>query len=82
MKYALITGAARGIGRAIAIKLAREGYFILINYRSNDTEAQATLQAVREAGSDGYLLRCDVADREAFATGIAAWQQAHPDAYI
>ena len=58
MKYALITGAARGIGRAIAIKLAREGYFILINYRSNDTEAQATLQAVREAGSDGYLLRC------------------------
>lgn len=64
MKYALITGAARGIGRAIAIRLAHDGYFVIINYRSNDTEAQATLQAVRDTGSDGYLLRCDVSDRE------------------
>lgn len=64
MKYALITGAARGIGRAIAIRLAHDGYFVIINYRSNDTEAQATLQAVRDAGSDGYLMRCDVSDRE------------------
>lgn len=82
MKYALITGAARGIGRAIAIRLAHDGYFVIINYRSNDTEAQATLQAVRDADSDGYLMRCDVSDREAFAASIAAWQQAHPDEYI
>ena len=43
MKYALVTGGSRGIGRAICLKLAEMGYHILINYQSNDTEAEATL---------------------------------------
>lgn len=82
MKYALVTGASRGIGRAIAVKLANDGYDIIINYRSNDTEAQATLDAVRETGREGYLMRCDVTDRSALASALEAWQQTHPDRYI
>jgi 3-oxoacyl-[acyl-carrier protein] reductase len=39
MKYALVTGGSRGIGRSIAIKLAEQGYNILINYKSNEAEA-------------------------------------------
>ena len=42
MKYALVTGGSRGIGRAVCLKLAEMGYHILINYQSNDTEAEAT----------------------------------------
>ena len=53
MKYALVTGGGRGIGRAVCLKLAEMGYHILINYRSNDTEAENTLQQVREKGSTG-----------------------------
>ena len=48
MKYALITGGSRGIGRSVSIKLAAMGYTVLINYQSNDKEAANTLQSVRE----------------------------------
>jgi len=48
-KYALVTGGSRGIGREICLKLARSGYYVLINYRSNADEAQRTLEGVRAA---------------------------------
>ena len=51
MKYALVTGGSRGIGRAVCLKLAEMGYHILINYQNNDTEAEATLQQIREQAS-------------------------------
>ena len=57
MKYALVTGGSRGIGQAVCLKLAEMGYHILINYQSNDTEAEATLQQIREQGSDGELMK-------------------------
>ena len=47
MKYALVTGGSRGIGRAVSCKLAEMGYFVLVNYQSNDAEAEKTLQLVR-----------------------------------
>lgn len=62
MKYALVTGGSRGIGRAVSVRLAEMGYALLINYQSNDTEAEHTLQLVREKGSDGELLKFDVTD--------------------
>lgn len=82
MRYALVTGGSRGIGRAICEKLAGEGFRLLINYRSDDAAAEETLQRVREAGSDGELLKFDVADARATRTALAAWSDAHPDAYI
>lgn len=80
--YALVTGGSRGIGRAVALKLARMGYKIIINYRSNDAEAEQTLALIREAGSDGELLKFDVSDREAAQQAIENWQAQHPEDYI
>ena len=63
MKYALVTGGSRGIGRAVCIKLAQMGYQILINYASRTDEAEKTLELVRQAGQDGELLKFDVSER-------------------
>lgn len=82
MKVALITGGSRGIGRAICIKLASEGYHILINYVSNDEAANQTLQAVIEAGSTGELMKFDVSDYDQTEAAIKAWQEANPTEYI
>ncbi|WP_336528152.1 3-oxoacyl-ACP reductase FabG [Bacteroides acidifaciens] len=82
MKYALVTGGSRGIGRAVSCKLAEMGYFILINYQSNDAEAEKTLQSVREKGSDGELMKFDVTDSEAIAIALGNWSSLHPDEYI
>lgn len=82
MKYALVTGGSRGIGRAVSVALAEKGYTIIINYRSNQVEAEETLRLVREAGSDGEFLPFNVADREATAAALEGWQQEHPGEYI
>lgn len=80
MKYALVTGGSRGIGRAVSIKLAQLGYYVLINYVSNTAAAEETLAAIREAGSDGEMLRFDVANADEVKTVLEAWQSAHIDA--
>ncbi len=64
-KIALITGAGRGIGRAIAIELAKSGYHVIINYRSNHTEAQKTLDSIVAQGQAAELCMFDVADHSA-----------------
>lgn len=82
MKYALVTGGSRGIGRAICIKLAQMGYHILINYANRTDEAETTLQLIRQGGQNGELLKFDVSDGKQARTAIEAWQDAHPDEYI
>lgn len=82
MKYALVTGGSRGIGRAVCIKLARMGYHVLINYASRAEEAQKTLELVREAGQDGEILPFDVCRHEQVCNAIDEWEKAHPDEYI
>ena len=82
MKYALVTGGPRGIGRAICIKLAGMGYFVLINYLSNEEEANNTLNMVREAGGNGLLMKFDVADRNLVESVLGRWQEEHQDQYI
>lgn len=62
---AVVTGASRGLGRAIAEDLAHEGAFVFVGYRRREREASETLGAVREAGSEGALLPFDVRDRAA-----------------
>ncbi len=81
-KYALVTGAARGIGKAIAIKLALDGYHVLINYKSNDTEAEKTKATIVEQGGDATLLKFDVSNRSEVSTVLVAWIEQHPDDVI
>lgn len=61
-KVAFITGASRGIGQAIAVAMAKEGAKIVINYSGNEALANDTLAMVREAGSDGIVVRGDVSN--------------------
>lgn len=61
-KVAIITGASRGIGRATAVELSGAGYFVIINYNSNEAAAAETLKQVRDAAGDGEIIRFDVAD--------------------
>jgi 3-oxoacyl-[acyl-carrier protein] reductase len=61
-KTAIITGASRGIGRATAVELAKAGYFVIINFKSNETAAQETLNLVQAAGGEGEIAQFDVAD--------------------
>ena len=74
MRYALVTGGSRGIGRAICCKLAEMGFYVLINYNSSPDEAATTLNLVKEKGSDGELLKFDVSRQEEVETGINEWQ--------
>lgn len=78
-KYALVTGGSRGIGRAICIKLAQEGYQVIINYASNEVEAQNTLEMT---GNKGEILRFDVSNAEQTRSALSDWQSRHPDDYI
>ncbi|MCC8132602.1 MAG: 3-oxoacyl-ACP reductase FabG [Tannerellaceae bacterium] len=82
MKYALVTGGSRGIGRAVSIKLARMGYQVLINYVNNTTEAEKTLQQVQRTGQDGELLKFDVSNGQQTRQALETWQNTHPGEYI
>ena len=64
-KVALITGGARGIGRAVALDLARRGWSIAICYRTSVKEASEVIDAVKAQGVDGSALQCDVSDPKA-----------------
>ena len=82
MKCALVTGGSRGIGKAICLKMAAMGYYVLVNYRSNEAEANDTLAKIKEGGGDGEIMAFDVADKEQVQTTLAKWVAANPDKYI
>ena len=60
-KVAIVTGGSRGIGRAIALELARVGYYVVFTYKANDQAAEETLTLIRQAGGEGEALKFDVA---------------------
>lgn len=64
-RIALVTGSRRGIGRAIALTLAREGYHIVVNDHEIDVHAEETAAGVREAGGEALLVEADVSKTEA-----------------
>jgi glucose 1-dehydrogenase len=70
-KNALVTGASRGIGRAVAIELARQGANVGINFRSHPEEAEEVAKEVRAAGGKALLLKADVADIKAVDEMVA-----------
>ena len=82
MKFALVTGGSRGIGRAVCIKMAEMGYHVLINYKSNEEEAKNTLALVREKGTDGEIIQFDVADKEEIKNKLGGWMEANEDKVI
>ena len=82
MSYALITGASRGIGRAIAERLAKDGYTVIINYKSNQQAAISCQQAIEAAGGKAELLPFDVADGQAIEAALTAWDAAHEGEHI
>lgn len=82
MMYALVTGGSRGIGRAVAVRLAGEGIPVIVNYTSNQAKAEETAAMIASAGGTAELLRFDVSDTEAVDAALDGWEAAHPDDYI
>ncbi len=82
MKFALVTGGSRGIGRAVCLQLADMGYNILVNYRSNATEAAETARLVSEKGVTAETIQFDVANREEVNRVLNAWMEANTDKVI
>src|SRR5690242_3385430 len=72
-KHVLVTGASRGLGRAIAIAFAREGARVGIGYRSHADDAQETVAAVAAAGGTGVLLSFDVRDYAAVDAAVTSF---------
>ena len=64
-QIALVTGASRGIGRAVALALAEAGAEVVVNYSSSPDAADAVVSAIKEAGGQAYALQANVADEEA-----------------
>jgi 3-oxoacyl-[acyl-carrier protein] reductase len=69
-RTALVTGASRGIGRAIAVKLAREGAFTYVNFVRNEKAARETLTIIEEISGKGALLQFDVKNADAVKKAI------------
>lgn len=82
MKYALITGASRGIGRAISIEISKMGYPILINYTANEVAAKETKNLIEAEGGKAELLKFNVANKTEVDEIITKWQLEHPEDYI
>jgi 3-oxoacyl-[acyl-carrier protein] reductase len=79
MRYALVTGGSRGIGRAICIKLSEMGYPVIINYASNTESALETKQLIEEKGGVAELLPFDVSSVETVDQVLNDWIDKHPE---
>jgi NAD(P)-dependent dehydrogenase (short-subunit alcohol dehydrogenase family) len=74
-KKALITGSSRGIGKAIALRLAQEGVTVGIHYRENKAEAEKVLEAIESQGGKGYIFQADLQETtQAIRLGEDAWK--------
>ena len=82
MKYALVTGGSRGLGRAVCLQLAAEGVPVIINYQSNRSAAEEVLAQITERGGKAELLQFDVADINSVDSALVDWESKHPDDYI
>ncbi|MBC5659082.1 3-oxoacyl-[acyl-carrier-protein] reductase [Anaerosacchariphilus sp. NSJ-68] len=76
-KIALVTGASRGIGRAIATELAAKGAQVIVNYNGSEAAAAETVNAIRAAGGKAEAWQCNVADYEACGQLISGVLETH-----
>ena len=82
MRYALVTGGSRGLGRAVCIKLAGQGITVIINYQSNAAAAEEVKATIEAEGGTAELLPFNVSDKEQVDKAIEEWEAAHPEDYI
>jgi len=82
MKYALVTGGSRGIGRAVCIEMARLGYPVIINYLSNEIAALESKAEVEKLGFNAEILKFDVSKVEEVDNALMKWQEEHSEDYI
>ena len=81
-KNALVTGGSRGIGRAICLKLAEMDYHIIINYVSNESEANNTLSLILEKGGTGELLKFNISKVDEIELQLGKWAENNLDKHI
>ncbi|MBQ9356102.1 MAG: 3-oxoacyl-ACP reductase FabG [Prevotella sp.] len=82
MKYALVTGASRGIGRAVSLRLAAMGMPVVVCYQAGEAAALETKRLIEKGGGVAELLRFDVKSCEQVDAAIDSWEQAHPSDYV
>lgn len=82
MKYALITGGSRGLGRAICVKLAQMGIPVLINYQSNKQAAEEVCNEICALGGNATIIKFDVSNKEEVLSALETWENEHPEDYI
>ena len=82
MKYALVTGGSRGIGRAICVKLSEMGYPVLVNYQSNQEAAEETKRQIEANGGVAELFPFNVSSAEDVDKALNDWMETHPEDYI
>jgi NAD(P)-dependent dehydrogenase (short-subunit alcohol dehydrogenase family) len=72
-KVALVTGGSRGIGRATAYELARQGYFVVVHFRADRESAEQTLSGIKALGADSFAISADLSVPEGVAQLFAAF---------
>ena len=82
MKYALVTGGSRGLGKAICVKLSSMGYPVIINYQSNREAAEETKCQIESLGGKAELLCFDVRSKDDIEKAIDLWESSHESDYV
>lgn len=82
MKYALVTGASRGIGKAVALRLVKRGFCTIINYLNNHEAAEQVKREIEQEGGYAELLPFDASQPQQIEAAIDQWESTHPDEWI
>ena len=75
-KVAVVTGSSRGIGKAIAIRLAKDGYFVYVTHFTNNVGGQSTVEEIKKVGGEAFLQKVDVANENSVKELMAQVEKA------